>query len=80
LDAAVADKGIVDEAWRYWHQGVEFAESYVESTSDLGVSGTTRDAEAVQLRSALVHMIEEYAKHCGHADLIRERIDGRVGQ
>jgi hypothetical protein len=25
-------------------------------------------------------MIEEYARHCGHADLLRERIDGRVGQ
>jgi Protein of unknown function (DUF664) len=28
----------------------------------------------------LVHLIEEYARHNGHADLIRERIDGRVGQ
>jgi hypothetical protein len=25
-------------------------------------------------------LIEEYARHCGHADLLRERIDGRVGQ
>jgi len=31
------------------------------------------------LRWILVHMIEEYARHCGHADLIREAIDGRVG-
>jgi hypothetical protein len=31
------------------------------------------------LRWVLVHMIEEYARHCGHADLIRESIDGRVG-
>jgi hypothetical protein len=28
----------------------------------------------------LVHMIEEYARHSGHADFLRERIDGRVGQ
>jgi hypothetical protein len=28
----------------------------------------------------LVHMIEEYARHNGHADFLRERIDGRVGQ
>jgi len=27
-----------------------------------------------------VHMIEEYARHNGHADLLRERIDGRVGE
>jgi Protein of unknown function (DUF664) len=27
----------------------------------------------------LIHMIEQYARHIGHADLLRERIDGRVG-
>ena len=32
------------------------------------------------LRWVLVHMIEEYARHNGHADLIRERIDGATGQ
>lgn len=31
------------------------------------------------LRWIMVHMIEEYARHCGHADLVRERIDGVVG-
>ena len=31
------------------------------------------------LRWILIHMIEEYARHCGHADLIREAIDGAVG-
>ncbi|MFW2333171.1 DinB family protein [Ilumatobacter sp.] len=31
------------------------------------------------LRWILVHMIEEYARHCGHADLIREAVDGRTG-
>jgi hypothetical protein len=31
-------------------------------------------------RDVLVHMIEEYARHNGHADFLRERIDGRVGQ
>jgi hypothetical protein len=28
----------------------------------------------------LVHMVEEYARHLGHADLLRERLDGRLGQ
>ena len=40
----------------------------------------TRHGNAVPLRDILVHMIEEYARHCGHADLLRECIDGRVGQ
>jgi hypothetical protein len=38
------------------------------------------EGREVPLRSVLVHMIEEYARHCGHADLLRERIGGRVGQ
>jgi uncharacterized damage-inducible protein DinB len=31
------------------------------------------------LRWILVHMIEEYARHCGHADLLRQAIDGATG-
>jgi hypothetical protein len=31
-------------------------------------------------REVLGHMIQEYARHNGHADFLRERIDGRVGQ
>jgi Protein of unknown function (DUF664) len=34
----------------------------------------------MSLRWVLVHVIEEYARHNGHADLLRERIDGRLGQ
>jgi uncharacterized damage-inducible protein DinB len=37
-------------------------------------------AGEMSLRWIYVHMIEEYARHCGHADLLRERIDGTVGQ
>ena len=50
-------------------------------------SGTTtwarwsaRAGDESELREIVVHMIEEYARHCGHADLLRERIDGRTGQ
>lgn len=35
-----------------------------------------KDGEPWNLRWILIHMIEEYARHCGHADLIRESIDG----
>lgn len=34
---------------------------------------------AVSLQWVLLHMIEEYARHCGHADFLRESIDGRTG-
>jgi uncharacterized damage-inducible protein DinB len=45
---------------------------------DLDDTGTRR-GEPVSLRWIMVHMIEEYARHNGHADLLRERIDGSTG-
>jgi len=77
---AVADPALVDEAWRAWRDEVAFAEKFVADSPDLGVKGFEPDGLSPALRSVLVHMIEEYARHCGHADLLRERIDGRVGQ
>ncbi|TFV67897.1 UNVERIFIED_ORG: DinB family protein [Bacillus sp. AZ43] len=38
------------------------------------------DGRTPSLRWILVHMIEEYARHNGHADLIREQIDGQTGE
>jgi uncharacterized protein DUF664 len=38
------------------------------------------DGADVQLRDVLVAQIAKYARHCSHADLLHERIDGRVGQ
>jgi len=44
------------------------------------LADTGRFAEqGVSLRWIYVHMIEEYARHNGHADLVRERIDGATG-
>jgi uncharacterized damage-inducible protein DinB len=77
---ASADPAVVDDAWRAWREEVAFAENFVDGSADLGISGITRDGGTIALREVLVHMIEEYARHCGHADLLRERIDGRIGQ
>jgi hypothetical protein len=38
------------------------------------------DGETCPVRDIVVHMIEEYARHCGHADLLRECIDGTTGE
>lgn len=38
------------------------------------------DGRAPSLRRILIDMIEEYARHVGHADLIRESVDGLVGE
>ena len=36
--------------------------------------------ETIDIRTLVLHMIEEYARHNGHADLLREAIDGRTGE
>ena len=76
FNGSVSDPEVVDHAWRAWRDEVRFAEEFAAATADLGALGATD----TPLRDVLVHMIEEYARHCGHADLLRERIDGRVGQ
>jgi len=79
FDGAVGDQAVVDEAWSAWHDEVAFAELFAEET-DLDFVGRDGAGEPISLRELLVHMIEEYARHNGHADLLRERIDGRIGQ
>lgn len=51
-------------------------------TGNLGqlAKRTWPNGESPSLRWILVHMIEEYARHNGHADLLREAIDGQVGE
>jgi uncharacterized damage-inducible protein DinB len=81
FNGAVPDSAAVSEAWSAWREEVAFAEKCVEGLPDLGGKVPVGDdSEEVEVREVLIHMVEEYARHCGHADLLRERIDGRVGQ
>jgi uncharacterized damage-inducible protein DinB len=80
---AAGDPALVEEAWSAWKAEVAFAEEFVDQANDLGMSvplDTGQGQGQLELREVLVHMVEEYARHCGHADFLRERIDGRVGQ
>jgi uncharacterized damage-inducible protein DinB len=79
FDGAVPDPAVVAEAWDVWRAEMAFTDRLVAEASNLDVTGASRQGP-VSLREVLVHMIEEYARHNGHADLLRERIDGRVGQ
>jgi uncharacterized damage-inducible protein DinB len=79
FNGALADPAVVQEAWAAWREEIAFAERFTRE-HDLDFAGRDSDASPVSLRELLVHMIEEYARHNGHADLLRERIDGRIGQ
>ena len=81
FNGASADPAVVEEAWTAWREEVAAAERCIETFEDLGMTVPLGDeSEQIAVREVLIHMIEEYARHCGHADFLRERIDGRVGQ
>ncbi len=79
FDGVAGDPGLVDEAWARLHEEQAFADELIAASDDL--SAVTRyDHGQVSLRELLVHIVEEYARRNGHADLLRECIDGRIGQ
>lgn len=80
FDGAVPDPKVVAEAWEAWRAECAFADRFVAEAFDLDITGNYFDQAEVSLRELLVHMIEEYGRHNGHADFLRERIDGRIGQ
>lgn len=77
FDGAVANQALVDAAHATLTREQSETDAALARLPDLG-DRLGRDRIAV--REILVHGIEEYARHCGHADLLRECIDGRVGQ
>lgn len=79
FNGAIADDTVVADAWETWHAEVAHAREIYAGLKDPGGLVGPEDNRTV-VRDIVVHMIEEYARHCGHADLLRERIDGRVGQ
>jgi hypothetical protein len=86
FDDAVPDPQVVAEAWAAWRAEVAFAERFVADAPSLDITADDplnqhgSGGGPMSLREVLVGTIEEYARHLGHVDLLRERIDGRLGQ
>lgn len=86
FDGAVPEPRMVAEAWEAWRAEVDFAERFVAKAPSLDLTcddSSNRHGSGgglISLREVIVGMIEEYARHMGHVDLLRERIDGRLGQ
>jgi uncharacterized damage-inducible protein DinB len=79
FNGAVAEPAVVEEAWAAWREEMAFSDRFI-ADHDLGFAGSDSNGDPISLRELLAHMIEEYARHNGHADLLRERIDGRIGE
>jgi uncharacterized damage-inducible protein DinB len=77
FDGAVAEQAVVEAAWVDLAQEQAATDATLAEHPDLG---ERLGNDGIAVRELLIHQIEEYARHCGHADLLRECIDGRVGQ
>lgn len=81
FEGAVADPAVVAEAWATWRRETEAADAWLATQTDADMGRTVeREGELLPVRDVLEHLVEEYARHAGHADLLRECIDGRTGQ
>jgi uncharacterized damage-inducible protein DinB len=74
-----------EELFSLWRDAVARSRVLVaEALADGGLEQPARhgwpDGRSPSLRWILLHMIEEYARHNGHADLIRESVDGLTGE
>ncbi len=78
--AAVAHPAVVAEAFTTWRAEIDAADAWLgaEAEGEFGRTVALHEG-TVSVRDVLVHVIEEYARHAGHADLLRECIDGRTG-
>lgn len=67
----------VDESFASWREQIEYAVACLGRLSDADMASRRRDrhGDDVSVRDVLVHMVEEYARHNGHADLLREAVD-----
>jgi uncharacterized damage-inducible protein DinB len=75
-----ASKSTRAEAFGVWQEEVEHARRIELAAESLDVTGyQARWGEQVSLRLVMLHLIHEYARHNGHADFLREGIDGEVG-
>lgn len=72
------DTADVADAFETWRSECEHARRIV-AAHDLDDTGRQRTGDPVSMRWILTHMVEEYSRHNGHADLLRQRIDGAVG-
>jgi uncharacterized damage-inducible protein DinB len=70
-----------EQAHAVWQTEIARAREAADGRSldDLAAQPARRDGRFFSLRWIYIHMIEEYARHNGHADLVRERIDGATG-
>lgn len=74
-----------EQLYGFWHDGVDRSRTRLAAALEQGgldqlVAVSDEQGNHASLRRLLCDLIEEYGRHTGHADLLREAVDGRVGE
>ena len=83
FDDVEPTQACADDAFTSWREQIRRSDEWLEAQSDESMADVVvynGDGDTSPARDILVHMVEEYARHNGHADLLRESIDGATGE
>jgi uncharacterized damage-inducible protein DinB len=81
FDGAVDDPRVVEEAFATWRGTTAESDEFLERLEDADLDAVVDpDDRIASVRDVMLQVIQEYARHCGHMDLLRESIDGRTGE
>jgi hypothetical protein len=74
------DPGRANDDLALFERRCDLSRAIASAAASLDATSASTEKPTVSLRWIMIHMIEEYARHNGHADLLREQIDGAVGE
>jgi Protein of unknown function (DUF664) len=81
FDGAVADPAVVEEAFATWRAVTARADAWLDGLDESALDAVIDPGDRIEtIRDVFVQVIQEYARHCGHLDLLRETIDGQTGE
>jgi hypothetical protein len=81
FDGAADDPALVEEAFTTWRSACADADAFLDELPNDALNFVIDpDDRIASIRDVYVQVIQEYARHCGHMDLLREAIDGETGE
>lgn len=80
FDGAVADPAVVEEAFATWRATTADVDAWLDTLTDQSLAAAyDPDGRLSTVRDVFLQVLQEYAGHLGHMDLLRESVDGRTG-
>jgi uncharacterized damage-inducible protein DinB len=82
IDPELVDDDTRDSVISAYREAIDRSNEIIQNCADLDqeMAAPRRNRGSLSMRWILVHMVEETARHAGHADIIREQLDGSVGR